>query len=222
MKVDDDKVFIGIFNRQIACQQAALQVSRAHGPAEGAGQSNALGAVHSVIRGGQQTAVDFADRRQGIGHKGAGIVEGIGVVKTLRQYVLFVDVIASGGVFVHLLQHTDVGARVLDGLGYAGQVFVHSVLVGTFDIFAAVHEEIGAGAKSGVADIPGQHGDVLVGADGGRAAYEGCLSVLHVGGLILRDGKPGQQGACQNYYGQKYKANDLENFFSHKKTPRSD
>ena len=104
VEIYDDKLAARSGYRQIAHEQAALEICGADRPIERTGQRYALGRVDIVHRCRQKSAVYPADRRHGVGDEFARVVERIGAVVYAKR-VSFVLPVGSGGVFIDLLQH---------------------------------------------------------------------------------------------------------------------
>ena len=138
-----------------------------------------------------------------------------GVQSGLGAHALgFFDAVGAGrGVGLDLLQEREVGVEILHGADDAVHVLFHDGLARRADLFAAVHEEIGLLAQSGVADVPRQDGHVVARGETGGAV----LAVGHDGGLgldiQLRGGQPDEQRGDQADKDGQNDENDLERFF---------
>ena len=145
-----------------------------------------------------------------------------GVQSGLGAHALgFFDAKGAGrGVGLDLLQEREVGVEILHGADDAVHVLFHDGLARRADLFAAVHEEIGLLAQSGVADVPRQDGHVVARGEAGGAV----LAVGHDGGLgldiQLRGGQPDEQRGDQADKNGQNDECDLERFF-HRAVPSS-
>ena len=215
MEVDQHQLLVRALDRQIAHQQAALEVGDAQRPGEGAGQRQALRAFDVVAGGGQQAAVDLAHRHlrgQRHRHEGAGIVEreyGVAAAELLG----LVDAVGTGGIGIDLLQQDQVRLpfAVVDRAVDPGQVFADLHFVRRAGAFAAVHEEIGSGAEAGIADVPAEQVDALPGRQRVRVDRGGEeFHRFPVCGLIFGIAQPADQAAEADHNNQNKNKQQLQ------------
>ena len=164
VEIHEHELLVAAVYRQIAYEQAALEVCRADRPLERTRQGNALGAVDLIIRCCEQAAVYAADRRQGIGHEAAGIVECVDALRA-GEHGALVDVIGARRIDVDLLKHDEVGPHIVKHVLNAAEVFQNLLLIGGLHACAAVHEEVGVLTEPGIADVPAHDAELPVRRD---------------------------------------------------------
>ena len=216
MEVDEHELHVRAFEINIYRHQAALEVGNRYRPLERARQGDALGRGDRCARERHDSGTHLADRRDGVGHKIAFVVAGVrGVASGLcaHAFSLFDAVGAGRGVGLDLLQEREVGVEIFHGADDAVHVLFHDSLARRTHLLAAVHEEIGLFAQSGVADVPRQDGHAVARGKAGDAV----LAVGHDGGfgldIQLRGGQPDEQRGDQADNDGQNDQNDLERFF---------
>ena len=216
MEVDEHELRVRALEVNIHRHQAALEVGHRHRPLKRTRQGNALGRDDGRGRERHDAGAHLADRRDGVRHEGTFIVARVRGVQSglgAHAFGLFDAVGAGRGVGLDLLQEREVGIEIFHGADDAVHVLFHDSLARRTHLLAAVHEEIGLFAQSGVADVPRQDGHAVARGKAGDAV----LAVGHDGGLgldiQLRGGQPDEQRgdqADQNGQNDEY---DLERFF---------
>ena len=131
MEVYQHKLLVAALDREIACEQAALEICDPHRPGEGAGEGDTVGLVNrETLRHGEQAAVYLADGRPGNGHKGTGVVERVGLAAhALVEIAALVQPVGAGGIGIHFLQDDKVGGLLGNGAADAVQISERDVSV---------------------------------------------------------------------------------------------
>ena len=211
VEIDEYELLVRPLDRQIAHQQAALEIRDAQRPGEGAGERDALSLFDRVVCCCEQTAVNPADRRNRDGYKGAGVVERVDTVCEKQRRGL-IDPIGAAGIGVDLLQHDKIGRLMVDGLPDPAEVAIDRVPVGGAGILSSVHEEIGFGAETGIADVPTENAEPL----GGQCAVSRIAAdfkAFYRVRLIFRCGQPAEKTADGKHEDQHKNQKSTQKFF---------
>ena len=215
VEIDEHKLLVAPLNRQIAHEQAALEICDAQRPGEGAGESDTFSLVDAqVIRHGVQAAVHLPDGRHRHGHEGAGIVVGVSfAAHPLIEQRPLVNAVGARGVDVHLLEHDQIRIDIRDGGADPFQIAQRRFFAVRLGLRAAVHEEIGLPAESAVADVPAEHGKLAAGLERVHISGEGDGNLLHRLRAILCGRKPAQQRRDRDENHKNEDQNRFQNLF---------